>query len=57
MELLMGIIKLMLFTVAAVPIAVVGAIIGVIAVLLYIFTAFLVIGWVGEIMDRMKGGG
>lgn len=53
MELLMGIIKLMLFTVAAVPIAVIG----VIAALLYIFAAFLVIGWVGEIMDRMKGGG
>ena len=52
-HLLMGIIKLMMFTVAAVPMATVG----VIAALLYIFAAFLVIGWVGEIMDRMKGGG
>ena len=55
MDLLMGIIKLMLFVVAAVPIAVVGVIAGVIAALLFIFTVLLVSGWIREIMDRMKG--
>ena len=51
MDLLMGIIKIMLFVVAAVPMAAVG----VIAAILFIFTVLLVSGWIWEIMDRMKG--
>ena len=50
MELLMGILKIVMIVVAAVPIAVIG----VIAVLLFIFTALLVAGWILEIMQRIK---
>ena len=49
----MGILKIIMIIVAA-PIAVVGAIIGVIAVLLFTFTVLLVAGWILEIMQRIK---
>lgn len=53
MDLLMGILKIIMIIVAA-PIAAVGAIIGVIAVLLFTFTVLLVAGWIQEIMQRIK---
>lgn len=49
MDLLMGSLKIIMIIVAA-PIAAVGAIIGVIAVLLFTFTVLLVAGWIQEIM-------
>ena len=53
MDLVMGILKIIMIIVAA-PIAAVGAIIGVIAVLLFTFTVLLVAGWIQEIMQRIK---
>lgn len=53
MDLLMGSLKIIMIIVAA-PIAAVGAIIGVIAVLLFTFTVLLVAGWIQEIMQRIK---
>lgn len=50
MELLMGIVKIVMFVVAAVPMAVVG----VLAALLFIFTSLLTAGWIQEIMQRIK---
>lgn len=50
MELLMGIVKIVMFVVAAVPMAVVG----VLAELLFIFTSLLTAGWIQEIMQRIK---
>lgn len=50
MELLMGIVKIVMFVVVAVPMTVVG----VLAALLFIFTALLTAGWIQEIMQRIK---
>ena len=53
----MGILKIVMIVVAAVPIAVIG----VIAAFLFIFTVLLTAGWIQEIAERIKtddfGGG